>query len=333
MIASEDACKFVIILNGSYEFEHQVSAIPPFWVSGLPENLSSVFDYGIYNFSKTKEYKNIEEILKHVIYCFYRGKLSKNLKREMDRLVKVGKFTYDEDYNGFTGDGVFDPQEGIENLKNICENDQQFRELCVDFWQMSNALTYLGVTADIDRVIRRGKETQIEIDQRARSHQRDVTTMISGPMMFGYYKKDKSPYEIDLLRAFLAVKSILGTKTVVGTTKQYILKRMTGAKNSTLLQEILKSQASSEMYYKYSKRYHMDKLLEELFARGFITGKLAYKRRIYISTQYKTSELPNQVHRLLTINNSKVKRDINKGIERGARERLEAMMTTKQTTP
>jgi len=107
--------------------------------------------------------------------------------------------------------------------------------------------------------------------------------------------------------------------------------RMTGAKTKALLAEVLEIHALKSLHDKYSKRYHMDKLLDELLARGFITGKLAFGRRIYLSTHYTIPELPDVIKALLIKNNSKVKRDINKAEEKRARSKLIEMIKTNVT--
>ena len=71
-------------------------------------------------------------------------------------------------------------------------------------------------------------------------------------MMFEFYKKTKTTYEIDLLRAFLSIKSILGTKEMAGTTKDYILTRMTGARKKELLPQMLKKPGIKAVYETYS---------------------------------------------------------------------------------
>jgi hypothetical protein len=186
---------------------------------------------------------------------------------------------------------------------------------------------------DIGIMMASAAKTQKAIDDWEKKGGRDVTVMMSITMMFEFYQKTKTPYEIDLLRAFLSIKSILGTKEMAGTTKDYILTRMTGARKKELLPQMLKKPGIKAVYETYSKRYQMDKLLSELLARGFITGKLAHNRRIYLSTHFKTTELPEAVHQLLLRNNTKIKRDRNSAIEKDARAKLKALIKLGETAP
>lgn len=300
---------------------------PLFLISGLPNNLDEIFDYGIYKFGIGMQPREIGVVYTQVLYAFYRQELPSSIKRKLDLLVRKSLFTPDEDYNGFVGTpGEFHPETGIDELTEAGKQDPEFASDCMQFWQVRQAMSVLKIKGDIGSIIPKALSVQKQVDERARLHKKDVMVMISVKMMFQYYRQSKTDYEFDLLRAFLSIKSILGNKDLVGTTKDFILMRMTGAKNKALLEEVLSVPALKVLHDKYSKRYHMDRLLDELLARGFITGKLAFGRRIYLSTRYSISELPDAVKALLIKNNSKVKRDMNKAEEKRARAKLSEMI-------
>lgn len=87
---------------------------PLYLVSGLPENLNQIFNYGIYNFSKSISYPDLSAVYSQIIYEYYRGQLPTVLLTTIERLIKQDLFVPDEDYNGFSSDGSeFNPQEGI----------------------------------------------------------------------------------------------------------------------------------------------------------------------------------------------------------------------------
>ncbi len=308
---------------------------PLYLISGLPGNLDEIFDYGISKFAKMVEYTDLSTVYRQVLYTYYRGNLPASLLRKINFLAEEEAFIPDEDYNGFTGDGQeFNPETGMDEFTQAGEQDEDFRQACIDYWQMQQAMKILNLNGgDIDTMMVSAAKTQRAIDDWEKKGGRDVTVMMSINMMFEFYHKTKTPYEIDLLRAFLSIKSIIGNKELVGTTKDYILTRMTGARKKDLLPQTLKKAGIKAMYDTYSKRYQIDKLLSELLARGFITGKLAHNRRIYVSTHYTTAELPEAVHQLLLRNNTKIKRDRNAVIEQDARAKLKALIKASVTAP
>lgn len=288
---------------------------PLFLIADLPGNLNDVFDYGIFKFARTIEASDLNTVYRQVLYGYYRGKLTGILAGKIGKLVERDIFIPDEDYNGFSGDGrEFAPDTGIDEFMEAGENNADFKETCIEYWQVHQAMSVLRINGSLDGIISSARKTQKKVDEWEKKWGKDVTVMMSIAMMFEYYKKPKSEYEIDLLKAFLGIKSILGNKQLVGTTKDYVLLRMTGARKKDLLPDLLGKPGIKQLHNKYSRRYQTDKLLSELVSRGFITGKLAFNRRIYVSTHYTIDELPEAIFELLSKNNSKIKRDKNSAI-------------------
>ena len=298
---------------------------PLFLIGGLPNNLNEIFDYGIFNFAMRLQPAGLGVVYTQVLYAFYRQKLPSTIKKKLDGLIRKKLLTPDEDYNGFDG-AEFHPDDQVAELLQAGKSDPGFVDECIRFWKVRQAMSVLRITGSIESIIQSAQEIQVLVDQRASRHKNDVTVMISINMMFEYYKHAKTDYEIELLRGFLAIKSILGNSPLAGTTKAFIATRMLGAKSKLVLEETLQNADLKAFFNKYSKRYHIDKLLEELLARGFIKGKLAFKRRIYLSTHHTTKELPELIHQLLLKNNSKIKRDKNKEIEKQARAHLNQLI-------
>lgn len=301
-------------------------SFPLFLISGLPGNLSSIFDYGILRFASTIVCADMSVAYKQVLYAYYRGGLPRSLQHMIDELVENDRFLPDDDFNGFNGD-TFDPETGLEEFAAAGVDDPAFADACLEFWQLRQAMDILKISSkDWDQLVRSARLIQATVDKREKESGKDVSVMISLELIFSYYKEKKTAYEIDLLRGYLAIKSILGNKRITGTTKEFILTRMVGARKKDLLSSFLKDKGLKKIYDHYGKRYHMDKLLAELLARGFIKGKLAFQRRIYLSNHYATEELPEAVAELLSKNNNKVKRDKNAAIEKEARAKLSALL-------
>jgi len=101
------------------------------------------------------------------------------------------------------------------------------------------------------------------------------------------------------------VKSLQGQKKFTATNKDAVIMRMIGAKSKEALAETLKNKALKELYNKYINRYWADKLLNELFIKGFIKSKVGYKRKIYLSTSLDSIELAKEVADFLKTKNAK----------------------------
>ncbi len=109
---------------------------------------------------------------------------------------------------------------------------------------------------------------------------------ISSTMYFDFYKKEKTIEERTGLLAYLAVKSILGTRGFAKTNRFFLTSRMDcnlKCENS-LPDEILK----------YRKRYHFDKLKSLLYSRynvGIYSDRAT--RGFYVSLQKDENGKPD----------------------------------------
>jgi len=144
---------------------------PLFLISGLPDNLNEIFDYGIYKFAMNMQPKGMDVVFTQVLYAFYRQELPPSIKKKLDSLIRKELFTPDEDYNGFVGmAGEFYPETGIDELATAGRQDLEFATNCVQFWQMRQALSILNIKGSIDPIIRSATTIQKQVDQRALIH-------------------------------------------------------------------------------------------------------------------------------------------------------------------
>ncbi len=102
-----------------------------------------------------------------------------------------------------------------------------------------------------------------------------ITASVKKTMILEFMFAHKTDFEIDCFRVFCAIKSILGNKDMAYTNKNYIVSR--AFKNSPQLQ------------VKYSIRYHIDKVLQELETTWGLKRYSKYERGIYVS--FKTEKL------------------------------------------
>ena len=91
-----------------------------------PKNgFSDIFDVGIYRVSQTLQIDEYNA-LKQLIYCYYRGGLTKSLQSELYRLEEGEIFHSDEDYNGFSS-YEFVPDEEIESIYEYCKEHEELK--------------------------------------------------------------------------------------------------------------------------------------------------------------------------------------------------------------
>lgn len=120
---------------------------------------------------------------------------------------------------------------------------------------------------------------------------RNPKTGINIKMLNDFLLLKKTDFEIASFLGFCAVKSILQTKQYCKLTNEFLLSRMAG-----------KAKAGVVFYFedklrKYEKRYHMDKLKEELQTAWGIKIYGYKTRGFYVSIKMVLPELIKQVEK------------------------------------
>lgn len=234
--------------------------------------IGQMFDVGIYNYSNKMEMDD-REALRQMIYCYYREQeyLSPDLLAFLD---ENADFFVDEDYHGFQGN-VFNPVIEIESLTDIFNARTEIWHMVKKQMQIRASLkSFDGISCDWANGER--------ID---RSHQGEPHVSIKVEMLKRkYYSLDD--FDIIQFCAYAGIKSIGGRKNVFATNKKHILARMFGFRdhrdmdaNKYHFPELL------PLIDKYSKKYHMDKLLKLVKADGFVRDIHAQRgdRVLYIN--------------------------------------------------
>jgi hypothetical protein len=109
---------------------------------------------------------------------------------------------------------------------------------------------------------------------------------IERDMLFDYYKNTKDEFELLCLGAFLAIKSILGTKPYCKTNKALIHARMFGY--SSMKDLPLKLTSLQE---RCKIRWHMDKILIELQMNWYLKIISSHHRGMYVTFDLSLDEL------------------------------------------
>lgn len=97
-------------------------------------------------------------------------------------------------------------------------------------------------------------------------------------VFWDFYKNEKSEYELACLAAFLAIKSILGSKPYCKMNNAYLWARMNG--NSTSMKDISEL---SEHILKYTNEYQTVKIKNELRDSWGLNAYSRYTRGFYVS--------------------------------------------------
>lgn len=277
-----------------------------------PKNgFSDIFDVGIYRVSQTIQISE-HNAFKQLMYCYYRGGLTKSLRNELSRLEESGIFYSDEDYNGFSG-YEFIPDDEIESINEYCKEHQELKDEIEEFHRLRQVKDVLGITFDIASVAKTFKEYHAVYNG---FHNKPLVS-ISQKMMFDFYKNTKTNYEKALFAMYAGIRSIIGNKDFAETTGSMIRCRMFGAKNQTDLELILRDKKVKFAYNQYTTDYHYKKMLKELVVRGFLLSEIGYNKRTYVSCKLDMKELEDAIvehikHRSL---NYKVKQFENRRLQ------------------
>lgn len=248
------------------------------------KTFEKIINYGIYNFSKTVNYDDLSAVAKQLMYAYYREQknLSKYLSNQLDIYIDEGSIDIDEDYNGFNG-SEFNPEDAIKQLLQIFETDDKFQRSAIEFYQIKQAYSFLGITGDYYHTIEEGKRIEKTIQEK------EPFPNINKDLCFEFHDKDKLEFELALLLAYISIKSILGKKSHCRTNKEMIVCRMFGYASKKHLPDNMKPEIL-ELFKKYSNRYHIDSLLKHLEVDNWnIITYSNHIRGLYVGTKDKIS--------------------------------------------
>ena len=228
---------------------------PLYLLRGLFDNkdqvLNDIFKYGIYKFSKTIT-NDPHNVAKQTMYGFYRGVLTDDLLNLMQDYVNSGKIDIDEDYNGFSG-SEFNPETEINQLLELFIQDDNFKDKAIEYYQIKVAYDFLGITGNYDNCIKRGQKIESQIPDK------EPMPMVSKTLLFQFRDHSKTEFDLMQFACYVGVRSILGKKKYSRTNKKMILCRAFGYSSIKHLPDEL-----PELFKKYSKRYHIDRVINFL---------------------------------------------------------------------
>jgi len=295
-------------------------------IDSIPEKLTEIIRYGIVRYGSTFSIKR-HDVFRQIVYLYYKDELPYVLSGEINSLINAGLFTNNGDYAGFDSEGHFDPDENIDELIESWNERPDLYKLCVQVYQIHLAtdslnLTdyrYLDVICDYNTI-------NVQVQKFEKKYGNDALTSISLKMAFDYRDNDKGYSEIELLKAFLAIKSLQGKAKLCETNKAAIIMRMTGARSKEVLKEKSKTNINKRLIEKFNKRYHIDKLLTDLRICRFIQSKLPNNRSLFISTSLNDRELAKAAFELIKRKEQKTQKSIIKKQENEAKNLLNQLL-------
>ena len=278
------------------------------------EGLNLIASFGVVNFAKSFKYE-IKEVGRQLMYSYYREKelMPDDLMNTMENYIDNGELTMDPDYCGFDGHGIsFDPLKYDCELLDLFEADQNFKDDAILLYQIRQVRGKDFLNLDIKSMtgLLEGYETGIK-KRKDFEAQFGPDAMASVKIQHLFEFRD-SGKDLDLFRAYIAIKSIIGTKDFAESNKLAIASRMIGCKSKEAFdhyttQKINKNSKIMETVNKYSKRYHMDNLLLELAERKFIMHLSIKECRIMYFSKFMEPEELAKLIKAKKTNSMKVK--------------------------
>ena len=233
--------------------------------------IDKILTLGIYRFAIRNKYTD-EAVAKHVLYLLYQNKLPARLLKSINNLDSeiIGQ---DEDYKGFNSEGVFEAYEEVSELIKHFETHEALKRYAVLYYQVSLAFKILGITGNEASIIEKAQNIEKGIPTK-----NTVLFMISKSLLFDFRDNEKAELEIAQLMAFTAIKSIIGKKKYGKTNKSHILARMFGYASVKDVPE-----NPCDFYKKYSKRYHIDRIIQQLELHWHVKTYSNHMRGLYVS--------------------------------------------------
>lgn len=275
--------------------------------------LNLILDYGIVYYAE----KNIKcdpcDVSQQLMYAYYRQKdmIPPDLLDMIDSYIDTGELSTDSN-DGFAVDGSFDPSESSEELIELFESDSIFRHEANRFYKVRQALKFLNLSgSSIDAMLER-----YNVGQKYRSSFEEKF----GPDCFPSVKVTQvisfrdSGKDLDLFKASVAIRSLIGQNRWIATTKKVILMRMLGCKSADALLEFIGSNPKARTEFENctrsdkALRYYFDKLFVRLLQHGFIRSKIFERkvsRKIFISVTLSYDQLADEISRYANSRNYK----------------------------
>jgi len=198
-----------------------------------------IFYYGIYRSALTIKIHTTDAI-RQAIYCYYQGGLTASLT---ERFHMLDLEDMDSGYEGFDPCGHFNPEE--EMRKIVDRNDPELMEEIKEFYYLYLIKKVLKLRFSIEEVI----HNYYTYNGLYSHFYGQPLVMIATKTMLEFTFHEKTEFEKVLFAAYAGIRSMIGRKQFIKTTKEMIFCRMYGAKNKNALSSILKDKKNKINLY------------------------------------------------------------------------------------
>jgi len=253
--------------------------------------INIMLDYGIVKYAMTFDYA-INDVARQLLYDYTRhpDRLQYSLWWKVNANEDV--FLAEDEFLYTAREGKFEPcEDAINYILELFAKDEDIKSDAILNYQIHVATSpqclNVAITKNDNTIERynKGKSLQAAFESR---YQADAMPMCNKNLLFDF--RDNEQNDINLLRAYIGIKSIIGRNNFATTHKSVILSRMLGCKSNEALTAFLsENDDAKETYDKYSGRKRMDKLLFQLMERKLVTVlSRRHENRIYVSTKLRT---------------------------------------------
>ncbi len=232
--------------------------------------LNLIINFGIVHFALSQKYE-LFSVARHLVYYYYRKDelLPRNIRVAIEEAAREGYFTHDDDHGAFDTNGQFNADENIKEVLLILSNNSDLKAEAIIFYQLHQAEDFFKMTFCAPKVYFDGYyEAQRIKEQFESNFGLDAMASAKPDMLMSF--RDDPNQDLDPLRAYLGIVSMIGRRQFISTNKPAILSRMVGCKSKKAFLEIAKSQEVKGTIDKYSKRYNIDNLLLSMAERRYI---------------------------------------------------------------
>jgi len=269
---------------------------------------------------------NNDKFCKDLIYHYYKENLPNGLTECLNTLVENDFLTIDEDYEGFDGNGEFDPENNIGEIREYLNRKLTEKEKDEEDYDMGFTPEYFSDLANewcriraVLRVFNLSYDAGI-VMQNCHKLQRLVTGNTFCPIgisfLINYLRNANTEIDRIMLAVLLGINSIIGLKKRFAFTTQSLIKsRMFGFASPKELEKFLsfkKNIKVKEKYDYYTSHRQFDKLRSELTRKGLVKVWMGYGKRTILATSHDWDSIKEAVAENILKNKGMSIRDMNR---------------------
>lgn len=268
--------------------------------------MDKIMDFSLYHYTKKMQCTE-ENVARQILYGMLRRGLQGEFEKKVRQCIANGSLDNYEGRDEFNEEG-FAVDDDMGDILLLLSRDPEFRKLAYAWYRMKQSFDFYRLEGNFESTFRKGAMIENSIPVK------EPFPMLNKKLALDFYENDKSETDLAQLAMYIAIHSILGTKPYCRTNKQMIVSRMFGYSSGKQVPQIM-NPLVSELYEKYTNRYHFDKILKELqqdwhivaFSRnirGMFVGngtKITLAELIEIALKskksYKEQKLRDEKHR------------------------------------